>query len=1108
MIPQRLTLKNFLSYRETTVDFRGLHTACICGPNGAGKSSLLEAIAWAVWGESRAEVEDDVIHMGEAETQVDFVFVSHDRLYRVIRSRYRKQATGLEFQVAIDGREGEVGRWGGGEKEQEGNLPSSPPLPHSPSPVPPSSPALTFRSLTAKGIRATQQVILDHLKLDYDTFINSAYLRQGRADEFMLKRSSERKQILADLLKLDRYDELAERAKDESRQFKAQIEQQERNLAAIEAQLQQQGAIAQEQADLETQLALTQQQQEVDREQLQVYQTWQQQRQTWQQQLTWQQQQQRILAQDCQRLQQESIASRKQHQELENLLRQQEAIITGFNHFQTLQAQEVAFSARFKTYQTAQVQRQHYQQQQADRLHELQRQLQQTQAQIEALEQQETDLQQSLVRSAEVEAALASLLQARAQLTHLDQTQAQVAPLLQRRQQLQSQLDRAAARLSARLEELHTSAHHLQSQRDRQPQLQQDVVKISDRIETLEQRRTYQQTVLDKGMERRSFMERLQAEQRECEANLAEVEQKIQLLKQELPTELPTPPLQLVHSHPVSSHPASSHPAPSHLKVAESSQPQLYTLPHPPTPPLLHSYPPCPLCDRPLDEHHWQVVLEKHQRQQQEFLSQIWVIREQLSASEREIQVLRQEYRDIDKELGEYGTVLERRGQLQEQLQTTVNLQTSLRQVMAEVELVQQSLEAGNFAQELQEELHLLDRSLHELHYDERDHALARGQVDRWRWAEIKQAEIKQSQRKQSQIRDRLPGLQAQQQELQAQTEQRQQQSQTDLNRFDQHLAAIGYDLEQHNQLQADLRQAQPWQLRYQELYRAQQSYPRSRERIEELLTALQERQAHLNTAHTHVQALTQQLEQLPDCQPQIQAIEQQMQQRRSQLDDRLAHLGRLQQQQRQLDSLRAQGTRLSSQLDIARRRLRVYQELAQAFGKNGIQTLMIENVLPQLEAETNHILGRLSANQLHVQFITQRSNRRDQGKTAKLKSQTTKMIETLDILIADAHGTRPYETYSGGEAFRVNFAIRLALSRLLAQRSGTALQLLVIDEGFGTQDQEGCDRLVAAINAIASDFACILAVTHVPHLKEAFQSRIEVYKTENGSQVSMAASL
>jgi len=92
-------------------------------------------------------------------------------------------------------------------------------------------------------------------------------------------------------------------------------------------------------------------------------------------------------------------------------------------------------------------------------------------------------------------------------------------------------------------------------------------------------------------------------------------------------------------------------------------------------------------------------------------------------------------------------------------------------------------------------------------------------------------------------------------------------------------------------------------------------------------------------------------------------------------------------------------------------------------------------------------------------------------------------MIDTLEILIADARGTRPYETYSGGKRL-INFAIRLALARLLAQRAGAALQLLIVDED-GTQDQEGCDRLIAAINAIATDFACIPHVTTCPISKK-----------------------
>ena len=56
-------------------------------------------------------------------------------------------------------------------------------------------------------------------------------------------------------------------------------------------------------------------------------------------------------------------------------------------------------------------------------------------------------------------------------------------------------------------------------------------------------------------------------------------------------------------------------------------------------------------------------------------------------------------------------------------------------------------------------------------------------------------------------------------------------------------------------------------------------------------------------------------------------------------------------------------------------------------------------------------------------------------------KRDEANAIETLDIVISDDQGARGYEMYSGGEAFRVNFAVRIALSKLLARRGYRACQ-------------------------------------------------------------------
>ena len=57
MIPLRLKLENFLSYRDAVeLDLQGVEVACLCGDNGHGKTALLDAITWALWGGARGRV--------------------------------------------------------------------------------------------------------------------------------------------------------------------------------------------------------------------------------------------------------------------------------------------------------------------------------------------------------------------------------------------------------------------------------------------------------------------------------------------------------------------------------------------------------------------------------------------------------------------------------------------------------------------------------------------------------------------------------------------------------------------------------------------------------------------------------------------------------------------------------------------------------------------------------------------------------------------------------------------------------------------------------------------------------------------------------------------
>ncbi len=1006
MIPLQLTLKNFLSYHDATLNFRGLHTACICGANGAGKSSLLEAITWVIWGKSRAATEDDVIYRGAKSVRVDFEFICNNQTYRIIRSRSRGRSSSLEFQV----------------ETQAGN----------------------FRSITAKGLRATQDEIVSCLKLDYDTFTNSAYLRQGRANEFMLRRPNERKQILADLLKLDRYEQLASQAKDIAKEYKGKIEQLKQNLEPLETELGKKKEIVEELAKIKQELTQLQKVQEGDRSRLQQLQAIDYQRQNWEKQLSLQQTQYQNLVLDCDRATKDIASLQSQLTVVRQLLEQEDKIVTGYNQLLNWQAEEKDLSTKFDSDREAQQQKQQLERQLVQQKNELNLKISQIQTRLESIEQQEQEIQKTLSRASEIEAAVARLKERRQQLQELDKVQQYVSPLLQRKHNLQTQIETEKARLSAKLEQLHTAAKQLASALEKVPEKRSQLLTVDAQIEELDKKRVYQKRVEEKGNERQGFSLKLQENQRLYEKEWQELQQKLQM-----------------------------------LSIPEST---------------------CPLCERELDLYHRDRVISKTQQQQKEIQEQIWVIREQLSTCERELQLLRQEYRGISEEISVYDSLKQQLGQLEAQLDASEEIYDKLQDAQAQRETLELSLNSGNYALELQSEIQQVEAEIDKLNYDEKTHALLRGEVNDLRWAEIKQAKIEDARKRQRRLDEQKPQLLAEITSLQTALEKLYIDSETQrqIDRLERQIAELGYDRTRHQNLLTSLRQAQSWQFKYQELQKAQQEAPQLQRKIQELEQLLQLREQDKITSKQQLDNYITQRNSIEDNSQEIQYLDRQIHQRRQQLDDLISRSGRLEQSLTQIENLQIQHQETGKQLQENEKQFRIYQELTQAFGKNGIQALTIENILPQLEAEANQILARLTGNQFHIQFLTQKASK-------SRSKKNTKLIDTLDIVIADASGTRPYETYSGGEAFRIDFSVRLALAKLLAQRSGTALQMLIVDEGFGTQDAEGCNRLVGAINAIASDFACILTVTHMPQFKEAFQTRIEVYKSDRGSSLQVS---
>ena len=230
MVPVKLSLSNFLSYgsESQTLEFDRFHVACLSGKNGQGKSALLDALTWALWGEARKssgaqKPDEELLRIGSRRMVVDLVFDVEKERYRVLRT-YSKSASGktskssLEFQLLNI-------------NEDDEGIP-----------------------LTKTSIRDTQELINERLGLDYDAFVNSALLLQGRSDEFTKKKPSERKNILGRVLNLGRYDKLADRARQYQYDLRLESERLQREMEIYSSLLENEKAWKAEFAELQSKL--------------------------------------------------------------------------------------------------------------------------------------------------------------------------------------------------------------------------------------------------------------------------------------------------------------------------------------------------------------------------------------------------------------------------------------------------------------------------------------------------------------------------------------------------------------------------------------------------------------------------------------------------------------------------------------------------------------------------------------------------------------------------------------------------------------------------------------------------------------------------------------
>ena len=107
---------------------------------------------------------------------------------------------------------------------------------------------------------------------------------------------------------------------------------------------------------------------------------------------------------------------------------------------------------------------------------------------------------------------------------------------------------------------------------------------------------------------------------------------------------------------------------------------------------------------------------------------------------------------------------------------------------------------------------------------------------------------------------------------------------------------------------------------------------------------------------------------------------------------------------------------------------------------------------------------------------------------------------EDYEMQIYDGEHKYPMSRFSGGEGDLANLCLRLAISRVLADRSGNDINFLILDEIFGSQDQVRKRNIMATLNRLEKQFQQIILITHIDDTKDLMNNVITIRELEDGT--------
>lgn len=184
-------LKNFLSHKDTTIDFAQHKKVLLDGVSGSGKSSVIDAILWGLYGKSRTSNNRSLIHTGAKEASVEVELIQYgDNDITYIKIHRGVNTRGKHYLKVLESRPKNT----------------------------------NYKLVPTAGVKDTQDFIEQHiLHASYTLFINSICYPQDNVESFVKQSAGNRKDLILEIIRAGDYDSYLKKSKEVYTSTKTEI---------------------------------------------------------------------------------------------------------------------------------------------------------------------------------------------------------------------------------------------------------------------------------------------------------------------------------------------------------------------------------------------------------------------------------------------------------------------------------------------------------------------------------------------------------------------------------------------------------------------------------------------------------------------------------------------------------------------------------------------------------------------------------------------------------------------------------------------------------------------------------------------------------------------